>query len=302
MLLRGDCMVGMASLEENSVDAVVSDPPYELNFMNNGWDRSGIAFNPEMWRLAYRALKPGGYLLAFGGSRTIHRIALAVEEAGFVIEDSLHWTYGSGFPKSLNISKAIDNHFGAEREVIGQRTTGIGTGGGVTAIMGDGNRDITAPATPQAIEWDGWGTALKPSHEPLVVGRKPKEGGLEPSVFSKLFFCPKPSVNEKDRGLGEEFEAVIAGVGALQDNGRAKQPKKNIHPTVKPIDVMRRLVSLVAPEGGTVLDPFLGSGTTAVAATLEKRNWVGCELTPDYWGIIEARVQWAKDDVAYRLF
>ena len=302
MLLKGDCMVGMATLEENSIDAVVSDPPYELNFMGNGWDRSGIAFNPEMWKLALRALKPGGYLLAFGGSRTIHRIAIAIEDAGFIIEDSLHWTYGSGFPKSLNISKAIDSHFGLERKVIGQRTTGIGTGGGVTSIMGDGNRDITEPASAEAWEWDGWGTALKPSHEPVVVARKPADCPLTPNNFTKILFCSKPSVSEKDRGLGADFEAVIAGVGALQDNGRARQPKKNIHPTVKPIEVMRRLVSLVTPEGGTVLDPFLGSGTTAVAATLERRNWVGCELTPDYWNIIEARVQWAADDVSGRLF
>ena len=294
-------MVGMASLDENSIDAVVSDPPYELNFMGRGWDNSGIAFNADMWGLCLRALKPGGYLLAFGGSRTYHRIALAIENAGFIIEDSLHWTYGSGFPKSLNISKAIDREAGAVREVIGQRTTGLGTGGGVTAIMGDGNRDITAPATPEAIYWDGWGTALKPSFEPVIVARKPSDTPIPPIDFTTLVYCPKPSVNEKDRGL-DGFEAFIAGVGALQDNGRAKQPKRNIHPTVKPIEIMRRLIEAVTDKGDTILDPFLGSGTTAVAATLERRNWVGCELTPDYWEIIEARVKWAERDVDSRLF
>jgi site-specific DNA-methyltransferase (adenine-specific) len=301
MLIKGDCIAGMATLPDDSIDAVVSDPPYELNFMGRGWDNSGIAFNPDMWAQCYRVLKPGAYLLAFGGSRTIHRIALAIENAGFIIEDSMHWTYGSGFPKSLNISKAMDKDAGAVREVIGQRTTGLGTGKGTTAIMGDGNRDITAPATPEAIYWEGWGTALKPSHEPIVVARKPADFPLEPTNFSTAVYCPKPTVEERDRGL-EGFEAVIAGVGALQDHGRAKQPKRNIHPTVKPTNIMRYLVDLVTPQGGTVLDPFLGSGTTAVAATLERRNWVGCELTPEYWEIIEARVQWAKNDVGWRLF
>lgn len=162
-------------LPDCSVDAILTDPPYELGFMGHAWDRSGIAYDVAMWREALRVLKPGGHMLAFSGSRTYHRMTCAIEDAGFEVRDSIMWVYGSGFPKSLDISKAIDKIFGAERQVIGRR------GGGATSMHCgvDGaygfnaEFDITAPATLAAQIWEGWGTGLKPAHEPICVARKP---------------------------------------------------------------------------------------------------------------------------------
>ena len=169
---HGDCLDVLRGLPDASVDAVVTDPPYELLFMSRAWDGSGIAYNVDMWRQCLRVLKPGGHLLAFGGTRTYHRMACAIEDAGFEIRDSIHWTYGSGFPKSLDVSKAIDKMYGAEREVVG-RADGVGSAS--TESMGEfaTEYNVTAPATDDARQWDGWGTALKPSHEPVICARKP---------------------------------------------------------------------------------------------------------------------------------
>jgi hypothetical protein len=270
-LHHGDALDVLATLPAESVDAVVTDPPYELGFMGRAWDQSGIAYNIELWKQCLRVLKPGGHLLAFGGTRTSHRLACAIEDAGFDIRDSIAWLYGSGFPKSLDVSKAIDKarddrpavksvsaflaaatraagltdrdldrEFGfagrmagqwltqagwvllpgweqwerlrallgfggemdaevwrlngrkgtpgdawAEREVIGERTTGISTGRGAVPYIGDSdNRDVTAPATDEAKQWSGWGTALKPAHEPIVVARKPLIGTVAANVLA----------------------------------------------------------------------------------------------------------------------
>jgi DNA modification methylase len=196
-VMVGSCLDRMRELPDASVDAVVTDPPYELGFMGKSWDSSGIAFNPDVWAECLRVLKPGGHLLAFGGSRTWHRIAVAVEDAGFQIRDSVAWLYGSGFPKSLDVSKAIDKAAGVEREVLTEtvadifgereenmeRKTGIGTGNESTAIMGDGSRNTTAPATVNAVKWQGWGTALKPAFEPVIVARKPLVGTVAANVL-----------------------------------------------------------------------------------------------------------------------
>src|SRR6516162_686035 len=182
----------MAELEETSVDAVVTDPPYELAFMGRTWDASGIAFNADTWALCLRALKPGGHLLAFGGTRTWHRLTCAIEDAGFEIRDSIAWLYGSGFPKSLDVSKAIDKAAGAEREIVGRRTDRAATpkqdirggryiGGETGAIDCSA---ITVPATPAAKQWQGWGTALKPAHEPIIVARKPIQGTVANNVLA----------------------------------------------------------------------------------------------------------------------
>lgn len=190
-LHHGDCLDVLACLPDRSVDAVVTDPPYELAFMGRAWDASGIAFNPAVWAQCLRILKPGGHLLAFGGSRTWHRLAAAIEDAGFEIRDSIAWLYGSGFPKSLDVSKAIDKAAGAEREVVG-RKTGRGASAvcdmrGGRLVGGDsGGIDcsaITAPATEDAKRWQGWGTALKPSFEPIVVARKPLTGTVAANVL-----------------------------------------------------------------------------------------------------------------------
>ncbi|AAN01714.1 hypothetical protein PBI_CJW1_99 [Mycobacterium phage Cjw1] len=160
----GDCRDILAELEDASVDSIVTDPPYELGFMGKKWDGSGIAFDVEMWEQCLRVLKPGGHLLAFGGSRTWHRLTVAIEDAGFEIRDSIAWLYGSGFPKSLDVSKAIDKAAGAEREVIGTRRAGITPSGGLVrngVTEADKQRLVTAPATDAARQWEGWGTALK---------------------------------------------------------------------------------------------------------------------------------------------
>jgi site-specific DNA-methyltransferase (adenine-specific) len=426
-VLVGSCLERLRELEDASIDSIVTDPPYELGFMGKTWDASGIAYSVELWRECLRVLKPGGHLLAFGGTRTYHRMAVAIEDAGFEIRDSIHWIYGSGFPKSHNVSKAIDKEAGAEREVVGSRPL---TGNGKTMKSGfhqpDGTGagetekqsvfEFTAPATDAAKQWEGWGTALKPAHEPIVLARKPlartvaanvKEhgtgalnidasrigraegdvstggfgnGGLgvgtvgegngegkgaewvqstegrwpanvifdeeagaeldaqsgirtpghwtktkttgfgefgggtseyhgtgpksEAGGASRFFYCPKPSKKERNAGLdglpeknnkfGNQTNGEDIGNGSVNDKFTTA-PTKNFHPTVKPINLMRWLVRLITPPNGTVLDPFLGSGTTAVAAILEGFKWVGCEMTEDYLPIISGRVTNAEN-------
>jgi DNA modification methylase len=188
-ILLGDCRDRLKELPDNSIDSIVTDPPYELGFMGKSWDASGVAYDVTVWQECLRVLKPGGHLLSFGGSRTYHRMACAIEDAGFQIRDQIMWVYGSGFPKSLNISKAIDKAAGAEREVIGVRTDGMSA----TAMKPDKGwnansmgsvLDVTAPATAEAKEWDGWGTALKPAHEPIVLARKPLDGTVANNVLT----------------------------------------------------------------------------------------------------------------------
>lgn len=390
-----------------SVDAVVTDPPYELGFMGKSWDSSGVAYRVDLWGEVLRVLKPGGHLLAFGGSRTYHRLACAVEDAGFEIRDQIMWVYGSGFPKSLDVSKALDKAAGAEREVIGSRSDVA------TRIYdnGEGSRlpsviPVTAPATDAAKRWQGWGTALKPAHEPVVVARKPlvgtvaqnvllwgtgainidacriagepwkpvapnsggrrggvmgsptehpggnphtlgrwpanlvhdgsdevlehfpkqtsganptRRGGLgyhgaagqdevtanrgtETGSAARFFYCAKPGKAERNAGLDALPERIIntdtppgsKGSNSPRAGAGRTGATRNVHPTVKPVALMRYLVRLVTPPDGVVLDPFLGSGTTAVAAILEGKRWVGCELTEEYVPIIEGRVAWAE--------
>jgi len=184
-LLHGDCREVLATMEDASIDAIVTDPPYELGFMGKAWDAAGVAYSVDLWAEVLRVLKPGGHLLAFGGTRTYHRMTVAIEDAGFEVRDSIHWVYGSGFPKSLDVSKAIDKAAGAEREVVGQGPNAARRpkpGSGVTIKMPSGD-PITAPATPEAARWEGWGTALKPAHEPIVVARKPLDGTVAANVL-----------------------------------------------------------------------------------------------------------------------
>jgi DNA modification methylase len=189
-VFHGDCRDVLAALPDNSVDSVVTDPPYELGFMGKKWDSSGIAYDVTVWKECLRVLKPGGHLLAFGGSRTWHRLAVAVEDAGFEIRDNIAWIYGSGFPKSLDVSKAIDKRAGAEREVVGagqydsRRPRPVSETNIEGAEYGFGaGHSLTDPATPEAKAWEGWGTALKPAHEPIVVGRKPLTGTVAENVL-----------------------------------------------------------------------------------------------------------------------
>jgi len=180
---HGDSLEVLRGLPDASVDAVVTDPPYELGFMGKGWDASGIAYRVDLWAEALRVLKPGGHMLAFGGTRTWHRLACAIEDAGFEVRDSIAWLYGSGFPKSLNVAIAIDKaagamqHRGVRSSFAGNRNAG---GEDIPNAKNVGAHD---PVTDAAREWQGWGTALKPAHEPIVVARKPLVGTVAANVL-----------------------------------------------------------------------------------------------------------------------
>ena len=207
VLHQGDCLDVLATLDENSAAACITDPPYHLTankrggtglaslnpdspagraristgFMGRAWDGGDVAFNPETWRAVYRVLKPGAHLLAFGGTRTYHRMACAIEDAGFEIRDCVMWTYGSGFPKSHDVSKAIDRAAGVERDDLGPNPSKIGRTRDMRGgrLIGQGETDmqaivrLTAPATAEAAAWSGWGTALKPAVELIALARKP---------------------------------------------------------------------------------------------------------------------------------
>ena len=399
-IICGDCLEEMKKLPGRSIDAIVTDPPYELAFMGKKWDASGIAYNVDMWGECLRVLKPGGHLLAFGGSRTYHRMACAIEDAGFEIRDSIHWVYGSGFPKSLSIDKALDKMAGAEREVIGFGTNGMGRMNQNNAKAGyrpnpysDGidGVPITTPSTDAAKQWAGWGSALKPAHEPVVLARKPLDGctiaenvlrwgcgglnvdgcrietnGEELSCsisapFAKgltLHKSATPGIEREGHALGrfpsnlihDGSEPVLAEFakagttksGAMKkevpayegesttgflrgrsgpsnqhgDSGSvarffqscpfteedipaflyyAKASKSdrgegNTHSTVKPTSLIRYLCKLITPPGGTILDPFGGSGTTGIAAIKEGFHYILIEQQEEYCEIARKRV------------
>lgn len=180
-LYHGDCREILPTL--GPVDSIVTDPPYGLSFMGNHWDYDVPTV--DVWKAAISILKPGGHLLAFAGTRTQHRMACAIEDAGFDIRDMIAWVYGSGFPKSHNVSKAIDKAAGAEREVVGRKDVGTDMrGGNFKAADGRMVADITGPATAAAKEWTGWGTALKPALEPITVARKPLAGTVAQNVLA----------------------------------------------------------------------------------------------------------------------
>ena len=181
-LLKGDCLQKLKELKDNSVDSVVTDPPYEIGFMGKGWDDSGIANNPELWKEVLRVLKPGGHLLSFSHSRTYHRQAVAVEDAGFEIRDQIMWIYGSGFPKSHNIGKAVDKINGNEREVVGvSDNTRDRNNHEYNSVGNFGSNEIIE--TKGNSPYEGWGTALKPAHEPIVMARKPFKGNVANNVL-----------------------------------------------------------------------------------------------------------------------
>ena len=309
-------------------------------FMGKEWDYDVPTV--AIWSECLRALKPGGHLLSFGGSRTYHRMAVNVEDAGFEIRDQVMWVYGSGFPKSHNISKAIDKAAGAEREVVGfdaQKAAQQTPNAGLVGFSGaqGSNGDITAPATPAAQQWDGWGSALKPAHEPVVLARKPlgektlaanvlkhgtgainvdgcrvegrdrTEYGLANSTRGRGSTYGHPSPNADFDATQGRFPANLIHDGSDEvlagfpnENARffycAKASKsdrgeRNIHPTVKPTDLMAYLCRLVTPPGGVVLDPFMGSGSTGKAAIREGFQFIGIEREAEYLAIARARIE-----------
>jgi site-specific DNA-methyltransferase (adenine-specific) len=387
-------------MEPNSIDAVTTDSPYGLEFMNKGWDR-GVP-TVEYWELCLMVAKPGAHLLAFGGTRTYHRLACAIEDAGWEIRDCLMWLYGSGFKKGLDIGKAIDELKGETREVIGSKLgmPGMSKDGSNQSFdssintYGSGSvlsTDITEPKPKEAIQWDGWHTGLTPAWEPIILARKsipttiaknvleygtgginidgcrieagpdheqkcksviglnsnrngacfgewkqertdasgkgrwPKnvildeesaamldeQSGVSRSVqgkprkgtngdgwgmsktgteytdsggASRFFYTAKSSKSEREGGLAHMPDAYQRG----------QTKRKNTHPTVKPIDLMRYLVRLITPLGGTVLDPFAGSGSTIVAAKIEGFNGIGIEKEKEYVNIARHRVEHAR--------
>jgi DNA modification methylase len=429
-VFHGDCIEVMRQLPDNSVDAVVTDPPYGIGFMGKAWDaqfmaetthrRRQYAGHPntgstggyrsaaaeagrydlssaglmsfQLWfhdvaAEALRVLKPGGHLLAFGGTRTWHRLAVAIEDAGFDVRDSMAWLYGSGFPKSHDVSKAIDKAAGAERQVVGSTITGAAytraerRNADAGFESGQVVRDITAPATPAAEQWQGWGTALKPAHEPIVVARKPLIGTVAENVLrhgtgalnidgcrithggdianadgggqgagyeahnkpSRIYgkglggivaephtagrwpanvILDESQAAELDKQSGSvkggtwnttqgarhfnndgdptnyatsKTDSTIGGASRFFYVAKAgKRERPNVdgiaHPTVKPMALMRYLVRLVTPPGGTVLEPFAGSGTTIEACVIEGFNCIAIEREADYLPLIEARL------------
>ncbi len=344
-LICGDSLNVLRGMAEASVDAVVTDPPYGLAFMGKRWDYDVPSV--EIWAECLRVLKPGGYLLAFAGTRTQHRMAVRIEDAGFEIRDMIAWVYGSGFPKSLDVLKAIDKAAGAEREVLGVSGK---SGSARKSMAGDfagGEYMATAPATDAARQWQGWGTALKPSLEPVTVARKPLDGIVAENVLQwgtgalNIDGCRVPIGAEYDPAkvqrqqnhagnvdfgagglIGKEIPTYNAAgrwpanfihdgsqlvLDLFPDTGKstdsaarffycAKASKRergegNTHPTVKPIDLMCYLVRLVTPKGGVVLDPFMGSGSTGVAALQEGCDFIGIEREAEYVKIARKRIE-----------
>jgi DNA modification methylase len=273
-ILIGDMRERLRDLPDNSVDAVVTDPPYHLTsivkrfgsptaaplnnadakagrwgpyhrtssgFMGQQWDGGDLAFRAETWAEVLRVLKPGGHLVAFGGTRTYHRLAVGIEDAGFELRDLIAWLYGSGFPKSHDVAKGLDRMAGASREIIGEQTlTGtarIKGGSGYTVESAAGNYDaaevrasipITAPATEEAVEWDGWGTALKPALEPIALARKPLS---EKSVAANVLKWGTGALNVAACRIEAERATGWGGGGSKLHNGGLSREGGEARPT-----------------------------------------------------------------------
>lgn len=322
IIIPGDCLEVLARLPENSIDAIVTDPPYGLSsepdmrevlkhwlagehyahpdrggFMGRSWD--SFVPGPDFWRAACRVLKPGACGFVFAGTRTQDLMSLSLTLGGFEVLDVFDWIYGSGFPKSMNVSKSIDKAAGATRPVVGtwkpQGTARLKGGqGGATSGLGSSadfeirtSLPITADATDAAKHWHGWGTALKPAHEPAIFVRKPGGPLAAPTLTRAFFYAAKCSRKERDTGC-ESLTPRTGGEATLREEGSAglDSPRagagrgggvRNHHPTVKPVSIMRQLVALATPPGGIVLDMFAGSGSTGVASALEGASFVGIE-------------------------
>ena len=292
----GDNLEALRAMADNSIDSIVTDPPYGLSFMGKKWDYDVPSV--VTWRECLRVLKPGGHLLAFAGTRTQHRIAVNIEDAGFEIRDMIAWVYGSGFPKSLNLKDewagwgtalkpAMEPITVARKPLRGTVASNVleyGTGG----LNIDGCR----VATDENLNGGGYSPGYKSSsflkyggklEYSQPHGRWPAnlihDGSEEVTELldsaARYFYCAKASNADRNEGLEE----------------------RNHHPTVKPTDLMRYLCRLVTPPGGLILDPYMGSGSTGKAAMLEGFGFVGCEMEPEYMEIARARIAHAASQV-----
>lgn len=332
-LFHGDALDVLPTWPADTLDAVITDGPYGLGFMGAAWDHGvpGVPF----WAGMLRAMKPGAALVAFGGTRTFHRLAVAVEDAGFELRDTLGWVYGSGWPKSLDVGKAIDAAAGAERPVIGEVRKSVagmepGLGG---AFSDDGFTwkpafPVTGPATDDAKRWDGWGTGLKPAWEPILLARKPLAGSVAANVLewgtgalnlaaaqidgertrwpanlihdgsldgvageaARFFYCAKAAPSERwayCRGCGAAFPRDER---QRHGHGLPNWGHLFVHPTQKPLALMKYLVRLTVPPGALIADPFAGSGTTLIAAGGCGVQAVGIERELEHCRIAVGRI------------
>ena len=389
-VLFGDCMEKMKELDDCSIDAIVCDPPYGMSpdgvartwadieegrkiggFMGKGWDAAVPCHN--FFAECFRVLKHGGHLIAFSSTRTVFALGMACQRGGFELRDQIFWCYFNGFPKSHDISKAIDREAGAVREVVGTKERNNKQAHTSFGQLSAEKFVYSKPATKDAERWSGFGTALKPAVEPALLARKPLEKGLtiaqnvlkhgtgalnidgcrfgygDPcwvgpqttnlngGTYSKnasplsrdsqvpkngigefadpqgrwpanLYQCAKASRSEREAGLSHL--KAKSGADAVQrkegsaglDNpragaGRTANEVRNIHPTVKPIKLMRWCCRLIGGQKGSViLDPFGGSGTTGAAAILEGFDCILIEREAEYLPIIEGRLQWARQE------
>lgn len=314
MIIHGDCLEEMRKMEPNSISAIVTDPPYGLSFMGKGWDNAVPGF--EYWSEAIRICRPGGYLLALGGSRTFHRLACAIEESGFEIRDTIMWIYGSGFPKSHNhfglegfgtalkpsyepiimAMKPCDGTFKQNAEKWGQAGINIDA-------CRVGNEERFKPPTTKGVtcalgsfkNCNGVGTT--------VTGRWPanvifdEEAAEMLGSPSRFFYCAKASSSERNEGLEDRVskQTTDGYLRANSDTARKYQansvPRKNPHPTVKPLKLMEYLIKLVMPpKDGVLLDPFAGSGTTILAARKLGYTAIGIEKEEEYCEIARTRL------------
>ncbi|VTS03330.1 DNA-methyltransferase [Tuwongella immobilis] len=308
----------LPTLSPASVDAIVTDPPYGLSFMGRDWDAAPPS--EQIWQRALSVLKPGGHMLVFGGTRTFHRLGCAIENAGFQIRDCLMWLYGCSFPKSHNISKALDKAH-PEKElgpVIATKVVCDSSKGGRPGFTGATHSptftrvkrvvEVREPASDEAKRWKGWGTALKPGWEPIFLVRKPCVGTVADNVRQfgtggiNIDGCRLPGDDpegpmrwpanvmhdgsaEATAGMGAAARYFYSAKITAKDRGDG-----NNHPTVKPTGLMRWLCRLITPPGGTVLDPFTGSGSTGKAAILEGFHFTGIEQDPNYVTIARRRI------------
>jgi len=349
-LYHGDCLKVMATMPENTFDWVCTDPPYGLSFMGKGWDYE--VPGPEYWRAVLRVCKPGAMLMAFGGTKTFHRLTCAIEDTDWEIRDMLMWLYSSGMPKCGDIGKLIDKSKGAERKVVG---TKLGSPGYSLADNGQTNEvygnphnpqaecDITAPGIPEAAKWTGFASALKPAFEPIILAMKPLDGtqahnALTWGCCGMNIDASRIQYDNEDIDFTRVQDGNIFGSGAVyghggkqkettplyKPNGRwpsnvlldeeaavqldgdsggasrffycSKASKRergegNNHATVKPLDLMKYLLTLLStPTGGLILDPFAGSGTTLLAAKQLGRSCIGIELDEHHCEIIKGRL------------